>query len=59
MRTPTPTLDAASTWLTNNLETLYGPKAEWTPDQRTDHEALGQFLLLFLLEVPVTLLPET
>ena len=57
MHTPTKTLDAASEWLTNNLETLYGPQAEWTPAQRTEHEALGQFLLLFLLEVPLTLIP--
>ena len=59
MQTPTETLDAASAWLTHQLETLRGPQAHWTPDQRTEHEALGQFLLLFLLEVPVTLLPET
>ena len=57
MQTPTKTLDAASAWLTNNLETLHGPQAQWTPDQRTEHEALGQFLLLFLLEVPVIVVP--
>lgn len=58
MQTPDETLNAASAWLLNQLETLRGPQAHWTPDQRSDHEALGQFLLLFLLEVPLTLIPS-
>jgi hypothetical protein len=57
MHTPTKTLNAASAWLTNNLETLHGPQAQWTRAQRSEHEVLGQFLLLFLLEVPLTLIP--
>lgn len=57
MHTPNDTLRTAGHWFIHHLETLHGPKHTWTPHQRRDFEALGGFLFLFLLEVPLTLIP--
>ena len=57
MHTPNDTLRAAGQWFLQHVEHLHGPKHTWTPQQRLDFEALGGFLFLFLLEVPLTLIP--
>ena len=42
------TLDEALVWLRRYQEGWYGPKAQWTQEQKTDFEAHAGFLMAYI-----------